>query len=221
MNAQRIFQSLILCALLALTISPALAQDPSNAQDQQAQASQGGLHDVLERLKKALVGTWATKITPPAASGVPAFPGFFTFTSDGNLIATQAGGEFPALGNPQLGLWTHNGGRQFTITYFLQDFDEKFQQTGSEEEHATITLNDAGDQFTGIVDINVFDLDGKLLFSACCAAFEGKRLSVKPPRPNSNNLESEAQLASPTQNEAAALGNPEWGWGRKRARTQP
>jgi len=217
MNAKRIFNSLILCTLLALTVSFARAQDPPNAQ---SQASQEGLPDLLERQRKALVGTWATRLTPPPESGVPAFPGFFTFTSDGNLIATQSGGPFPALGNPQIGLWEHSGGRQFTITYFLQDFDEHLQQTGDEEGHAIITLNEAGDRFTGIIDGNFFDLDGHLLFSACCAKFEGKRLSVKPPHAG-NNLGSEAERSAPIQNETAAPGNREWGWARKRAKTQP
>ena len=217
MNTKRICQSLALCALLALPLSYALAQDLSN---NQAPAGQGGILDVLDQQKKALVGTWVTKITPPAESGVPAFPGFFTFNSDGNLIATQSGGEFPALGNPQIGLWTHAGGRQFTITYFLQDFDDHFQQVASEEEHATITLNGNGDQFTGVVDINVYDLDGHLLFSDCCATFEGKRLSAKPPHLSASNPESDAQFAAPTQNDAVAPLNPVWGWGRKRNRLQ-
>ena len=216
MNAKRICQSLILCALLALTVSPAPAQDAANTL---SATNRGGAVDLLGKKSQELVGTWATRITPPPTSGVPAFPGFFTFTADGNMIASQSGGEFPALGNPQLGLWEHAGGLQFTITYFLQDFDDSFQQVGSEEEHAMITLNSAGDRFTGIIDINVFDLDGQLLFSDCCATFEGKRLSAKPPHLNSNDFEPQAQRASPVQNEAA--GNRQWGWGRKRAQTAP
>jgi len=177
MNAKRILRSLAtLLPLLALAGTAVRAQDPANFQT-----------DPLDRLRSEarndLVGAWATKITPPAASGVPAFPGFFTFTSDGTLVATQSGGALPALGNPQLGLWQKDGARQFTITYFLQDFDSDFQQIGSEELHAAVSLNAAGDRFSGIVDVNVYDLDGTLLFSDCCATFEGKRLAVKAPKP--------------------------------------
>ena len=216
MNAKRIFQSLLLCTLLATSL--ARAQEPPTAQPQTV----GGFGDVLERQRKALVGTWATKLTPPPESGVPAFPGFFTFTSDGNLIATQSGGPVPALGNPQIGLWAHNGGRQFTITYFVQDFDEhSFQQVASEEARATITLNDAGDRFTGIIGGDIFDLDGHLIVHLCCATFEGQRLAVKPLQLSGNNPEPEAQPASPTQNDALTPGQREWGWARKRAKTQP
>ena len=210
MNAKRICQSLTLCALLALAISPAPAQDAT---------AQGGKFALLGKKSQGLVGTWATRITPPPASGVPAFPGFFTFTADGNLVATQSGGEFPALGNPQIGLWEYAGGTQFTITYFLQDFDAQFQQVASEEEHATVTVNAAGDQFTGVVDINVYDLDGHLLFSDCCATFEGKRLNAKPP--HLNNFEPQAQPAAPGQSETAAPAGRQWGWGRKRVQAEP
>jgi hypothetical protein len=219
MNAKHICQSLILCALLALTVSPAPAQDATN---RLAAARPGGAFDPLSKKSQALAGTWATRITPPVESGVPAFPGFFTFTSDGNLIATQSGGEFPALGNPQIGLWEYAGGSQFTITYFVQDFDEQFQQVASEEEHATITLNSAGDQFTGVVDINVYDLDGHLLFGDCCATFAGKRLSVKPPQITSDHLvEPQAQWALPNPIGAAAPRSRVWGWGSKRAQREP
>jgi hypothetical protein len=177
---------LIACALLSLAVIPALGQDPK---EPLAATSR----ELSVRPKKTLlVGSWATKITPPAASGVPAFPGFFTFDSDGNLVATQSGGEFPALGNPQIGLWEYGGGTQFTITYFVQDFDDHFQQVGSEEEHATVTVDGSGDHFTGIVDINVFDLDGNLLFSDCCATFEGRRLNVRAPQPQSQSVSQKA-----------------------------
>src|SRR5256886_15683184 len=75
-----------------------------------------------------LTGTWLTKTTPPP-DGPPAFQGIFTFAGEGSLIATQSVGEFPALGNPQLGLWAKNPGnkRQFTLTYYGQDFDDHFQ----------------------------------------------------------------------------------------------
>ncbi|HJQ24178.1 MAG TPA: hypothetical protein VKA60_09710 [Blastocatellia bacterium] len=212
MNAKRICQTLTLCALLALTVSPVPAQDAANTQG-------AGRYELLGKKSQGLVGTWATRITPPPESGVPAFPGFFTFTSDGNLIATQSGGELPALGNPQIGLWEYAGGSQFTITYFLQDFDAQFQQVASEEEHATVTVNAAGDQFTGMVDINVYDLDGHLLFSDCCATFEGKRLGVKPP--HLNNFEPQAQRPSPGQPETAAPASRQWGWGRKHVQAEP
>src|SRR5262245_12650075 len=171
MDTKCAFRSTALFTLFALAGVAARAQD-TNRFDRQSKDA-----------KNDLVGTWASMMTPPAYSGVPAFPGFFTFTADGNLIATQSGGALPALGNPQLGLWESNGGRQFTITYFLQDFDSNFLQIGSEEEHASVTLNAAGDKFSGIIDANVYDLQGNVLFSACCAAFEGKRLAVKPPKP--------------------------------------
>lgn len=216
MNATRIFQSLILCGLAVLMVSPARAQYLTNPQaGMSTQAENGGTVDLLDAQKKTIVGAWATRVTPPADSGEPSFPGCFTFTSDGNLIATQAGGAFPALGNPQLGLWEKTGSRQFTFTYFLQEFDDHLQLVDTAEVHALITLGPNGDQFTGSLDFSVFDLDGNLLFSGCCATIEGKRLELKAPNLNDYRPDSAGRPALNDQR-----GNREWGWGGKRIKAQ-
>lgn len=214
MNAKRIFQSLIVCSLVVLTVSPARAQDLTVTS---SQAAKGRTADLLEAQKKTIGGTWATKVTPPPDSGEAAFPGCYTFTSDGNLIATQAGGAVPALGNPQLGLWEKTGSRQFTFTYFLQEFDDHFQLVDSVEVHALVTLGPNGDQFTGSLDFSVFDLDGTLLFSGCCATIEGKRLELKAPILISNSADSAGQ---PVPSNETSPGNREWGWAKKRTKVQ-
>jgi hypothetical protein len=129
-----------------------------------------------------LAGTWLTKITPPP-EGPPAFAGIFSFASGGSLVATQAGGEFPALGNPQLGLWSRAAGGkgQFTITYYGQDFDDQFQLTDTYRVRGTVKLDSAGNSFSGQVDITVYDLDGNEVFSDCCAMIEGTRGALSAP----------------------------------------
>lgn len=214
MNAKRIFQSLILCGLAVLMVSPARAQGLMNPQaEMTAHAATGGTVDILDAQKKTIAGAWATKVTPPPDSGEASFPGCYTFASDGNLIATQAGGAFPALGNPQLGLWEKSGARQFTFTYFLQEFDDHFQLVDTAEVHALITLGPNGDQFTGSLDFSVFDLDGNLLFNGCCATIEGKRLELKAPNLNGYRPDSAVRRAL---NNDSQMGNREWGWGSKR-----
>lgn len=218
MNATRIFQSLILCGLAVLTVSTARAQGLMNPQAGiSTQAEKGGAVDLLDAQKKTIVGAWATKVTPPPDSGEASFPGCFTFSADGNLIATQAGGAFPALGNPQLGLWEKTGSRQFTFTYFLQEFDDHFQLVDTAEVHALITLGPNGDHFTGSLDFSVFDLDGNLLFSGCCATIEGKHLELKAPNLNDYRPDSGGR---PALNNDSQRGNHEWGWGGKRVKTQ-
>ncbi len=161
-----------------------------------------------------LTGTWLTKTTPPP-DGPPAFPGIFTFAGDGSLIATQSGGEFPALGNPQLGLWSKNAGnrRQFTLTYYGQDFDDHFQLTDSYRVRGTVNLNASGTSFTGVLDITVYDLDGNEVFSDCCATFEGSRGGLGSPGGN-------AAEYKPTSKGYVYL-NRNQGWSRRSNKTQP
>jgi len=161
-----------------------------------------------------LTGTWLTKTTPPP-DGPPQFQGIFTFAGDGSLIATQSGGEFPALGNPQLGLWTKNTGnkRQFTLTYYGQDFDDHLQFTDYYRVRGTVNLDASGASFTGTLDITVYDPDGNELFSDCCAAFEGNRAGIGSPHANANeyipNSKSYLQL------------NRSQGWSRRSIKAQP
>ncbi len=161
-----------------------------------------------------LTGTWLTKTTPPP-DGPPGFQGIFTFAADGSLIATQAGGEFPALGNPQLGLWSKNPGnkRQFTLTYYGQDFDDHFQLTDSYRVRGTVNLNASGTSFTGVLDITVYDLDGNEVFSDCCATFDGSRAGLGSPH------------ASAGEYLPASKGNIQLnrsqGWSRRSIKGQP
>ena len=161
-----------------------------------------------------LTGTWLTKTTPPP-DGPPVFQGIFTFAGDGSLIATQSGGEFPALGNPQLGLWSKNPGnkRQFTLTYYGQDFDDHFQLTDSYRVRGTVNLNASGMSFTGVLDITVYDLDGNEVFSDCCAAFEGSRGGL-----GSHN--AHAAEYKPTSKGYVYL-NRNQGWSRRSNKAQP
>jgi len=161
-----------------------------------------------------LTGTWLTKTTPPP-DGPPAFQGIFTFAGDGSLIATQSGGEFPALGNPQLGLWAKNPGnkRQFTLTYYGQDFDDHFQFTDSYRVRGTVNLNASGASFTGVLDITVYDPDGNEVFSDCCATFEGSRAGLGSPGANAAEFK-------PTSKGYIYL-NRNQGWSRRSNKVQP
>ena len=155
-----------------------------------------------------LTGVWITKATPPPEAGSP-FPGIFTFTSDGVLTAAQAGGGFPALGNPQLGLWGQAGARQFVITYYGQDFDDKFQLTDTYRCRGTISVNKAGDKFTGLIDITVYDLDENEVFHDCCADIEGKRGALELP------------VSNTTEDKPSALPGRYSGWLRTPAKMRP
>ncbi len=122
---------------------------------------------------------------------------------------------FPALGNPQLGLWSKNPGnkRQFTLTYYGQDFDDHFQLTDSYRVRGTVNLNASGTSFTGVLDITVYDLDGNEVFSDCCAAFEGSRGGLGSPS-------AHAAEYKPTSKGYVYL-NRNQGWSRRSNKAQP
>ena len=97
--------------------------------------------DVKQEKSQNLTGAWKTTITPPPESGAPPFKLLFTFTEDGNLLATGTGGDFPALGNPCHGVWTKTGERTFALTYLCFDFDSSLQFTGTDKIRGTVTIN--------------------------------------------------------------------------------
>jgi hypothetical protein len=133
--------------------------------------------DVKAKKASVLTGTWLTTVTPPAESGVPAFKLIFTFTDDGNLVATGTGGLFPALGNPCQGAWAAAGKKnEFTVTYLCLDFDQSLQSTGMDKIRGNLAVNDAQGSLSGRLDLTNFDLGGNQIFTACCATVAGQRL---------------------------------------------
>lgn len=129
---------------------------------------------------QALTGTWTTTVTPPRASGVPPFKLNFTFTNDGNLIATgNGGGELPALGNPCQGVWAKTGRQKFGVTYLCLDFDSNLQFTGSDKIRGFVQLDRTSNRLRGSLDLTHFDTNDNQVFSACCAMVKGTRLQLE------------------------------------------
>ena len=136
-----------------------------------------------------LTGGWTTTATPPPESGAPSFKLLFTFTGDGNLLATGTGGDSPALGNPCHGVWTKTRGSSiggqdreasvFAVTYVCLDFDSTLQFTGSDKIRGTVTINPNTGQLSGQLDLTHFDSSDNLIFSACCASLQGSRIQVE------------------------------------------
>lgn len=135
--------------------------------------------DVKQEKSQDLTGGWKTTITPPVEAGAPAFKLLFTFTEDGNLLATGTGGDFPALGNPCHGVWTKTGDRTFALTYLCLDFDSSLQFTGTDKIRGTVTINRNTGQLSGRLDLTHYDTGDTLIFSGCCATVKGTRLQIE------------------------------------------
>ncbi|OLE54709.1 MAG: hypothetical protein AUG51_07070 [Acidobacteria bacterium 13_1_20CM_3_53_8] len=135
--------------------------------------------DVKQKKSPDLTGTWTTTITPPSESGAPPFKLLFTFTGDGNLLATGTAGDFPALGNPCHGVWTRTGDHTFALTYLCLDFDSSLQFTGSDKIRGTLNIDNATGQLSGRLDLTHFDTNNNLIFNGCCATAQGTRLQIE------------------------------------------
>ena len=131
-----------------------------------------------QKPEKGLVGTWVTTVAPPPEAEVPPFKLIFSFMADHNLIATGAGGEFPALGNPCLGTWAKSGENEYTITYVCLDYDATLQLTGMDKLTGRVTPDDSG-TLNGSIALTNFDANGQEVFSACCANVGCERLEVE------------------------------------------
>jgi hypothetical protein len=129
--------------------------------------------------KDDLTGGWTITVTPPPESGAPSFRLLFTFTADGNLLATGTGGDYPALGNPCHGVWTKTGDRTFAVTYLCLDFDSTLQFTGTDKIRGALKIDKKTGELTGQLDLTHYDPNDNLIFSACCAALQGSRLQVE------------------------------------------
>ena len=127
------------------------------------------------------VGTWLTTVTPPAEAGVPPFTLLLTLHADGNLLASGASGEFPALGNPCHGTWTGTA-NGIEAAYVCLDFDGSLQQTGMDRLRATFKLDEKR-QLVGQIGLTNYDVLGQIVFDACCAGVEGQRIEVDTSKP--------------------------------------
>jgi hypothetical protein len=145
--------------------------------------NQGGLLDVLEKQKTTIAGSWLMTINiPDNPPPLNHFKGLAVFTEDGNYISSAQGdvtpSPFPA-GTSQYGAWTHLGGRQFALTFLTVLYDiATAEPQGLFKLRQTMTLNDAGDEFTGPFRLDVFDNDEHIVASVT-GTVQAKRIKVE------------------------------------------
>jgi hypothetical protein len=119
MITKRFSLAITLIGMLALLFSAPQASRAFSRQDdeRQAEQSQGGILDVVQRdqeaQERALEGSWSVTVTPPAVSGAPPFLSYHTYLRGGGLIQSSSS---PLEGDrPGHGTWLRTGNNEFTF----------------------------------------------------------------------------------------------------------
>ena len=209
MQRKNILFAMALAAFFALSFMPALAQSNDAAalkkriaEHRAASASvlvvegaetaaaepflaqQGGILDVIERQRRALLGTWDLTLTFSDGSSVKStlnvFPGR-TDTEGSVLHAAEATLLLPNPTTPEQGVWQHAGSLQFIASYRGYAVDEKFEHpAGTIGFRHAITVSADQESFTGKAVFEVRDDKGALVFSDNITTTGKRQRAVAP-----------------------------------------
>jgi hypothetical protein len=119
-----------------------------------------------------LIGTWEVTVQP---NGGPSFTAYNVFTADGNSIEFDNSGA-PSGQTVAVGPWKRTGDHKYAFVEINQLFDDT-GFAGTLKVKATITLNDAGDQFTSTFQFTVMSPAGQAVFSGTGTA-TAKRVTL-------------------------------------------
>jgi len=194
MLIKRIFWTLLTAGVIISSITPAQAQstgrkpwsrggsvnNPIPAETYQAAKSAPDAEMQIESQgskKNALVGSWLS----PLGIGNRVVA---SFTSDGIAIGSGQGDvslvpNLPTLTSQQ-GVWTYLGGRQFAFTLMAVQYDlPTGDYQGLIKIRGQVTLDEAGDQFSGSAKVEIFDAGGNLL-DTLSFPIQATRIKVQP-----------------------------------------
>jgi hypothetical protein len=134
--------------------------------------------------KRTLVGSWLLTVTvPDNPPPFDSFSGLWALTGDGILIASAQGDITPTpfpSSTSQYGAWASLGGRQFGATFASILYDvQTGDNMGMFKLSQSITLNDAGDEWSGPFKLSVYDPDGNVV-AVVNGTAKAKRIVVEP-----------------------------------------
>lgn len=127
------------------------------------------------------LGTWVVTVTPPAASGIPAFATIYTFASGGALIVTsQIDHLVPNVGLQQ-GSWRRGDHGEINSTLLAFLYDPTGTAVGMLKIRATYDFSVSG-TFTGRGQQAFCDLNGgNCAWLPGSATLTGKLVEVEEP----------------------------------------
>lgn len=116
----------------------------------------------------SLIGAWNCRDVP--AAGPPRV--FLSiYSADGSFMLVPSN----PLRSIAVGAWTRIADRQFAVTDRRYRYDEELRLDSTGKVSATVTLDEAGDSFTGRSVTEFYDLEGNIV-STGGGAFTGTRI---------------------------------------------
>jgi len=143
-----------------------------------AASAQTGINPLAQQLN----GSWIGELKLP---NFPLLRVFMTYSPDGGILATSSNNSIAETG--QFGAWTRTGDRLFSLTVLGFVFDEKGQYQAIRKIRATISLNDALDEFHGDGEADILDPNGNVIASISGLTVRGKRIRVEAAASQVNN----------------------------------
>lgn len=170
--------ALIACSVIFIMLAFAVSQAQTQELDEPPPLKTSKWLDILERQKKAIVGSWLVNVETP---GFPPLKVLLTFTEDGNVVGAAQGDVTPTrtLSVAQ-GAWTHQGGLTFGSTFLQISYET---QTGNLRGYLkfrlTHTLDSAWNQWSGPYKFDFLSPTGTILFSSG-GTTQAQRIKVEP-----------------------------------------
>jgi len=130
----------------------------------------------------ALLGTWIVQVSIDPATVPPGsllnFTELDTYDAGGGFVESNSG---PGAGGPAgQGNWVRTGDRQFALTQLRLGFDADNHYTGINKIRSSLTLNQRGDEFTGIYQVDIILPNGTILPFHPAATSHGTRVAIEP-----------------------------------------
>jgi len=122
----------------------------------------------------SLPGSWSVIVTP--SDGTPRFQSLVTFHADGGLIETDTASTFVPVGH---GVWSKTGDREFSTTLVQLVSNSRGVLDTTVKVRETLTVNEAGDSYTGRFRSQVTDRTGKVRYTGTGTQI-GTRMRVEP-----------------------------------------
>jgi len=143
-----------------------------------AASAQTGINPLAQQLN----GSWIGELKLP---NFPALRVFMSYSPDGGILATSSNNSIVESG--QFGAWTRTGDRLFSLTVLGFVYDEKGQYQAIRKIRATISLNEALDEFQGDGEADILDPGGNVIASISGLTVRGKRIRVEAAASQANN----------------------------------